>query len=85
VSDVRCPCGLHDREDFYPECPFFKDARAAIALWEADPKRQALARILNIPPGQVTDAMIRRVCTPAMSYRNPPMQQIPREPRRRKP
>lgn len=58
-----------------------KAARAAIALWEADPKRQALAKMLGIHPGQVTDKMIRRVERGGLSYRHPNMQQMPRKPR----
>ena len=57
-------------------------ARAAIALWEADPKRQALAKMLGRAPGEISDEMIRRVERGAKAWRNPPMQQIPR-PRRR--
>lgn len=60
-----------------------QQARFAILLWEMNPKRQALAKMLGIEPGQVTDEMIARVTSGARSYRNPPMQQIPRERKRR--
>lgn len=53
-------------------------ARAAILLWELNPRRQAIAKLLGIPPGQVSDDMIARASSGARSYRNPPLQQIPR-------
>ena len=52
-------------------------ARAAILLWEMNPKRQALARLLGIEPSQVTDEMIRRAGI-GWNHRDPNMQQIPR-------
>lgn len=60
-----------------------RQARAAILLWELNPKRMALARLLGIAPGQVSDEMIARAGRVDRSYRNPPMQQIPRTDRRR--
>ncbi len=74
----RCPCGLHDREVVFDECPIAKDARAAITLWEADPRRQALAKLTGRHPGQISDDDLRRVTSGAGSMRNPPIQQIPR-------
>lgn len=56
-------------------------ARLAMALWEANPKRQALARLLNIQPSQVTDEMIRQV-ERGLNFRGPNIQQIPRTPRK---
>ena len=52
-------------------------ARAAILLWELNPKRQALAKILGIEPSQVTDEMIRRA-EQGFNHRDPNLQQIPR-------
>jgi len=52
-------------------------ARAAILLWEMNPKRQALAKLLGIEPGQVTDEMIRRV-EQGFNHRHPNLQQLPR-------
>ena len=52
-------------------------ARAAILLWEINPKRQALAKILGIEPSQVTDEMIRRA-EQGFNTRSPNLQQIPK-------
>lgn len=52
-------------------------ARAAILLWEQDPKRQAIAKLLGIPPSLVTDEMIRRT-DQGFNTRSPNLQQIPR-------
>ena len=69
--------------DGLPDMPPIADlAREAIALWEADPKRQALVKILRLEPGQVTDDMIRRVSSGASYNRGPNLQQIPREKRK---
>lgn len=53
-------------------------ARLAVTLWEADPRRQAMARMLGIPPGAVSDDMVRRALRSTLNLRNPPMQQLPR-------
>lgn len=61
-------------------------ARAAILLWELNPKRQSLAKMLGLPPGEVTDEMIARV-ERGPGNRGPNLQQIPlarrRDPGRR--
>jgi len=53
-------------------------ARFALHLWEMNPKRQALAKMLGIEPGQVTDEMIRRA-EAGFNHRGPNLQQIPRQ------
>jgi len=53
-------------------------AAQVIALWEANPKRQTLAKMLNLHPSQISDEMIARVERVDRSYRSPNMQQIPR-------
>lgn len=52
-------------------------ALATIRLWEMNPKRVALAKMLGIEPGQVTDEMIRRA-EAGFNHRGPNLQQIPR-------
>ena len=52
-------------------------ARFTIHLWEMNPKRQAIAKLLGIEPGQVTDEMIRRA-EQGFNTRSPNLQQIPR-------
>ena len=54
-----------------------RQACAAILLWELNPKRQALAKLLGIEPDQVTDEMIARVES-GPGNRGPNLQQIQR-------
>jgi hypothetical protein len=57
-------------------------AAQVIAIWEANPKRQALAKMLNLHPSQISDEMITRVERGARCYRSPNLQQLPRSPRK---
>lgn len=78
----RCPCDLHDREVVFPDCPIANDARAAIALWESHPQRQALAKLLGIHPSKISDEDLRRTVCYSSAHRRPNLQQFPRDKRR---